>query len=161
MQGQNITTKSNSRRQGFHLTLPHHSPPSKKVRTGTQTGTGRQELKHRPWRSTVYWTDLHGLLSLSSYSIQDYLCHHPQWFGPSPTNHQSRKCTTGLITGQSGRDIFLVKVPYSKMSLTHVRSTQNYPTDTKPLPVLNNICSWKHTTQKHTVYRHTHICTDT
>lgn len=37
--------------------------------------------------------------------------YHPQWAGPSQTNHESRKlhrCSTGLPTDQSDRGIFSI-----------------------------------------------------
>ena len=34
--------------------------------------TWSRELKQRQWWNVVYWLDLHGLLSLLSYTIQDY-----------------------------------------------------------------------------------------
>lgn len=38
----------------------------------------------------------------------------PKWDRASLTNHQSRKCTTGLPTGHSGGSIFSIEVPSSK-----------------------------------------------
>ena len=67
---------------------------------------------------------LSSLLNLLSQTTKDCLprggtaC--PQWAGPFHSNHQSRKCTTGLPTGQSGGDIFSIEVPSSQMTLACV-----------------------------------------
>jgi len=40
--------------------------------TELKAGTGRQELKQRPWRITAYWLASHGLLSLLSCRTEDH-----------------------------------------------------------------------------------------
>jgi hypothetical protein len=38
----------------------------------SRTGTWRQELMQRPWRDAAYWLASPGLLSLLSYTTQNY-----------------------------------------------------------------------------------------
>lgn len=38
---------------------------------------------------------------------------HLQWARPPHTKHQLRRCTIGLLTGQTGGDIFSLQVPFS------------------------------------------------
>ncbi|XP_050007166.1 pumilio homolog 1 isoform X21 [Alexandromys fortis] len=66
----------------------------KEFRAGTDT--------ERQWRNAACWL---GLLSLIAYSTQDHLpaqgWYQPQWAGSSLISHQSTKCITVLLTGQS------------------------------------------------------------
>jgi hypothetical protein len=67
---------------------------------------------------------LNGLLSLSSYITQDQPAqewHFPQGDGPVHINHQSRKCTTGLPTGQSTGGIFTTELLSSQMTIVGSR----------------------------------------
>ncbi|XP_075801350.1 pumilio homolog 1 isoform X9 [Microtus pennsylvanicus] len=82
----------------------------KEFRAGTDT--------ERQWRNAACWL---GLLSLIAYSTQDHLpaqgWYQPQWAGSSLISHQSTKCITVLLTGQSGGGIFSIEVPSSKITL--------------------------------------------
>ena len=72
----------------------------------------RQELKQKPWRGATYWLALYGLLSLLSYSTENY---QPRG-GTSYKNHQSSviKLTTGLLRPAS-RGIFSTEVSLSEL----------------------------------------------
>jgi hypothetical protein len=78
---------SKLRRKG--LTLPHHNPLLKEVRTGTC----RQEPKQRPRKGAAAWIVPRGLLSLLSYRTQD----HPPRGGPT----HSELGSSPLITLQA------------------------------------------------------------
>lgn len=93
-----------------------------------KAGTWRQELKQRPWASVAYWLLSHCLFFWLSYSIQ---AHKPgvvrsrvTWAFP----HQSRKCATSLYTGDSGRDIFSIKMPSIQKIPACIRLTCNQAT---------------------------------
>lgn len=53
----------------------------------------------------------------TSREVSDIAMHHPGWAGPYHDNHQSGKYIRGLLTRQSGRGIFSVKVLSSKMTI--------------------------------------------
>lgn len=57
----------------FGLQLPGHNPSLREVRSRTQAGLQRQELKQMSWRSDTYWLVFHSLLSILSDTTQDYL----------------------------------------------------------------------------------------
>lgn len=91
--------------------------------------TWRQELKQRGHEETRL---PHGLspvacLNLLSYATQGW--HHPLWVRPIQVNHQLRKCTTDLPTGQSSGQIFSTEVPSSRMMLARatLSSSQHRP----------------------------------
>lgn len=53
-----------------------------------------------------------------------YLVAHSHWAGLFLINHQPRKCTTGLLTGQSDGDVFSVEEPCSNMTVALLSSWQ-------------------------------------
>lgn len=76
-----------------------------------RTGTQRQKLKPRPWRSAAYWFAPHGLLSLPSYTTwTTQRWHSHQWGGPLTliTNQKKKKkeCPTDLPTEPSANFFF-------------------------------------------------------
>lgn len=50
--------------------------------------------------------------------------YHLHWDGPSPTNHQSRKPSTGLPTCQSGEEIISIGVFSSQMTILYQFDTK-------------------------------------
>lgn len=72
-------------------------------------GVGEQEVLQEAVEKCYLLIALRGLLSLLSYSTQDWqprcgITHSEP--DPFLINRQSRKCTTGLPVGQSSRDVF-------------------------------------------------------
>ena len=81
----------------------------------------------RPWGSVTNWLVPQGLLGLLFYSTQDYFPRGGIMAWAVHSNHQLRKCSTGLPTGQYVWGIFSVEVPSSKTSLPCVKLTLNWP----------------------------------
>ncbi|EDL81865.1 rCG28784 [Rattus norvegicus] len=50
---------------------------------------------------------------------------HPQWTGPSHTNHQSRKCPADLPTGQLDEAFFSVKIASFQIISACVKKTKS------------------------------------
>lgn len=65
---------------------------------GVSAGTLKQELKQKSWKGAAHWP--------KGWP-------HSQCSGPFHINNQSRKCTTGLHTGQYDEDIFSIEVSSS------------------------------------------------
>ena len=83
--------------------MPHHSLPLREVRVGAEAGVMEEHC---------FWLALHALLSLLSYTTQDYLyrvwsC--IQWAGSIHTNQQPRECHS-VAQGQSYGGMFSIKV---------------------------------------------------
>jgi len=84
---------------GLHFYITAHD--RNQDRNSNRAETRRQELMQRPWRGAEYWLAPHGLLHLLSHGTQDHQPRGGTWpttAGPSPVNHQLRKCPTGLPT---------------------------------------------------------------
>ena len=93
----NTRTEATWRGKGlFQLTHPDHSQP---ITQGSQGRNSKQELKQRLWRNAAYQPVPPGSLSLLSYTtLTAHRWPHPQWAGPSHSNHCSRNCTSELPT---------------------------------------------------------------
>ena len=72
-------------------------------------GSQGKNTRQSPWKHAACW-----LAQSVSYTNQD----HPQWAKHAHVYHQSRKCTTGLPTGQSGGDIFSSQMVLACSKLT-------------------------------------------
>ncbi|EDL09413.1 mCG147326 [Mus musculus] len=79
----------------------------------------------RPWRDGLYWLVSPGLLSLLSYRTQDYQPRDGTTYnGPSPLDHQLRKCpTAGSHGGTSPTEApFSVMITPACVKLAHKTS---------------------------------------
>lgn len=95
------------------------------VRAETQTGTRRQELKQRPWKSATYCLALHGLFCFFIHprsTCPEVAPSTMDWGLP----HQSliKKMLHRLPTAQSYGDSLSIVVPSSQITLTNKSSQE-------------------------------------
>lgn len=82
--------------------------------------TWKQEQKQRPWRNAACWLVPHGLLSLHSQKVQDFLprgsaAHHR--LGPHISTINKENVPTYLPLAQSDRNISSAEVLFSQITL--------------------------------------------
>ena len=90
-------------REGL-IWLPGYSPSSRDV----EAGTGRQELKQRPWRNDAYWLASHDLLSLHFCRTHDRLA--------LPHQSHTHKMPYRLVYSQIYEGIISIWVPLFSLS---------------------------------------------
>lgn len=104
----NITTKINFRKEGF-ISSDSYSPSSRNIRAGNQgrnpgAGTNAEAIKEWCLLACSLWFILLAILQHPRPPVQGR--YYPQLVEPIHINHQPRKCTMGLSTGQSAGNIF-------------------------------------------------------
>lgn len=102
----NTMAKNNLGKKGF-MSLPSHMPSLREF----MTGTWKQKLKQKPWRSSAHFCAPCGLFPLLSYAIQDHL--HRGSNAHGELDNALQTCLQANLQGQ----LISVKISSSQIHL--------------------------------------------